>query len=134
MATETTQKQLEGPRWAVTIRVACDARSRIKAAAQKWGVTPTKAAARLLQIGLDAEAETWDPNRELKALGLTLAAVADRLDHLDRLCEAAARVWPRSAIKSAIVLTSKLKVAGDAADALRQLDAAVKQAIEETLK
>lgn len=130
MTTEIPQERLEGPQWTFTIRVARDTQSGVKAAAQKWGVTPTKAVARLVQIGLAAAAGILDQDKEIRAIGLTLAAVADRLDRLDKLSE----VTARAAIKSAMFSRRQVKVSAGAPEVLKRLDAAIEKTIEETLK
>lgn len=130
MKTENSKKRLEGPRWKVTIRVTRDTQVRVKAAAAKWGVAPTEAVTKLLQIGLDAEAGTLDPDGELMALGFTLAAIADRLDRLDKLAE----VTARGAIKSGMAAVHQLKVSGSAPEVLKRLEDAVQKALEEARK
>lgn len=130
MTTENSKKRIEGPRWAVTIRLARDTQSRIKVAAQKWGVAPTAAVTKLVQIGLDAEAGAYDPNRELDAIGYALNDVASRLDRRDKL----SAVTARAAIKSAWVLIHQIKASSNAAEVLKRLDAAAEKAIEEALK
>lgn len=134
METKKQTRRAAEPRIMYAVRVPVEVGKRVQLCAERWSIPPTAAAAKLISIGLDAEAETYDPNKQFEDIGFVLNEILNRLDQIDKLCNAAATVWPRSAIKSAIVLTSKLKVSSDAPEALRQLDAAVKQTIEGMLK
>lgn len=119
-----------GPRFKYTVTVPTETAKAVKSAAEKWSLPTAAAAAKLLQIGLACEAKTYDPNEQFDALGYTLAAIADRLERLDKLGDATAR----AAIKSAMVLVRQLKAGANAPDLLQRLDVAVEKEMEEVRK
>ena len=121
------------PRTMYSVRLPVPVSVKVKAQAEKWGVSPTEAVSRLIGIGLVAEAGAYDPNEQFDALGLNLAAIADRLDRLDKVGEAAAR----AAIKGALITSRQLreqtqKESGE--DTAKRLDIKLNEAVEKTMQ
>lgn len=130
MKTEKTSPGAGGTRFKYTITVQPGDANRIKAASEMWGVAPTEAAAKLLRIGLDSDAGALDPDAEIRSIGFTLAAIADRLDRLDKLAE----VTARAALKAGMAAVPLLKASGSVPETLKRLEAAVESTMEEARK
>lgn len=115
-------------RKAVTVRLPMEEMARVRAQAERLGITETEAVARLVLTGLDQVEGAYDPNAQFDSLGYTLAAIADRLDQLDR----AVSVTARAAVKGTMISRRGL-LAGADEERVRAIDAQLNEAVDSLL-
>ena len=130
MDRKKTARRTAEPRVMFAVRVPVDIAKRVRLRAERWGIPPTAAATKLISIGLDAEAGTLDQDAEIRSIGGTLSAIADRLDCLDKFSE----VTVRAALKAGMCAIRQIEASAGASEVLRRLDAAVEKTIEEIRK
>lgn len=114
------------PRKAVTVRLPAAVLGRVRLQASRLGISETEATARLILAGLDQVEGAADPNEQWHALGFTLAAIADRLDQLDRV----AGVTARAAVKGSMIARRELLARAGDSDKAKTLDGQLNEAVE----
>lgn len=79
------RRGIGGPRKAFNVRLPMHQAAMVKRLAERWKVTDTAAATRILQEGIAREDGAPEPGEEFQALAFTLGAILDRLESLERL-------------------------------------------------
>lgn len=130
MTAKTSKTGTSGRIFRVTTRLTPEQFQHVKSAAADWGVSRAFAASRLIEIGGESKAATYDPNKQFEDIGFVLNEILNRLDLLDKLAE----VTARAALKSGMFAVRQIEVSASAPEVLKHLDTAVEKTIEEIRK